>query len=406
MSEQLSELRRVDEADVLKQGRPAAVLRRTADGVAFSYLPEWIAGQGPAVATTLPVGPGEVLRPGGALPAFFTGLLPEGRRLGALRRQVKTSADDELTLLLAVGGDAIGDVQVVPAGSPASEVEPRLQVDREMHEVIFRELLAELGIQPERVALPGVQDKVSAAMLNVPVAQRGRRYILKLTPPEFPHLVENELCFLRAGRAAGLVMADAELVRDREGVPGLLVTRFDRLPAQEGCGPRALAVEDACQVAGLPPADKYRMSTEAALGGLMRVCQAPLAAARTLLAQVVFAYLTGNGDAHGKNFSVLQQPDGEWVPAPAYDVPTSQVYGDSTLALSVNGRVSDPGAGDFLALAAVLGLPDRAGRRVLAQQVERVDRWLPSLDELPFDPGVRRKLIRVVEHRRRRLASA
>ena len=42
--------------------------------------------------------------------------------------------------------------------------------------------------------------------------------------------------------------------------------------------------------------------------------------------------LSANGDAHAKNFSVLQQPDGEWRVAPAYDVPTSQPYGDSTLA--------------------------------------------------------------------------
>ena len=34
--------------------------------------------------------------------SLFAGLLPEGRRLGALRRAVKTSADDDLTLLLAV----------------------------------------------------------------------------------------------------------------------------------------------------------------------------------------------------------------------------------------------------------------------------------------------------------------
>jgi len=38
--------------------------------------------------------------PAGALPSYFSGLLPEGRRLGALRRAVKTSADDELSLLL------------------------------------------------------------------------------------------------------------------------------------------------------------------------------------------------------------------------------------------------------------------------------------------------------------------
>ncbi len=52
----------------------------------------------------------------GALPPFFSGLLPAGRRLTALRSAVKTSADDELTLLLAVGADTIGDVQILPHG--------------------------------------------------------------------------------------------------------------------------------------------------------------------------------------------------------------------------------------------------------------------------------------------------
>lgn len=108
----LEHLRDVEQADVYKSGRLAATLTRTADGVAFRYRDEWIDAGGPAVATTLPVAAGPVVRPGGALPAYFVGLLPEGGRLGALRRAVKTSADDELSLLLAVGADAIGDVQV------------------------------------------------------------------------------------------------------------------------------------------------------------------------------------------------------------------------------------------------------------------------------------------------------
>ena len=52
----------------------------------------------------LPVTLTAVLRPGGALPAYFTGLLPEGHRLGAL---LVAGAE----LLLAVGTDTIGRVQ-------------------------------------------------------------------------------------------------------------------------------------------------------------------------------------------------------------------------------------------------------------------------------------------------------
>jgi serine/threonine protein kinase HipA of HipAB toxin-antitoxin module len=56
-------------------------------------------------------------RPVGAVPPFFAGLLPEGRRLSALRAAVKSSGDDELSLLLAVGGDTVGDIEILPEGA-------------------------------------------------------------------------------------------------------------------------------------------------------------------------------------------------------------------------------------------------------------------------------------------------
>jgi serine/threonine-protein kinase HipA len=123
---------------------------------------------------------------------FFAGLLPEGRRLTALRRTVGTSADDEFSLLLAVGGDTIGDVQVVPAGdAPTAATNPVVIAD--FGNVVFADLFAQaIGQRPDRIALPGVQDKVSGQMLNMPVRDRSAGYILKLNPPEFPHLVENE----------------------------------------------------------------------------------------------------------------------------------------------------------------------------------------------------------------------
>lgn len=390
----MTEPTQVQRADVFKQGRLASTLERTPDGVRFSYLPSWLAENGPPVALSLPLTPTPVLRPGGALPAFFTGLLPEGRRLGVLRRQVKTSADDELSLLLAVGTDTVGDVQVVPAGEPLHDPDPLVVLDETFR---FAEVLAELGIRWDRTALPGVQDKASAAMLNLPVRRQGTRFLLKLDPPEFRHLVVNEGFFLKAARLTGLATVDATVVHDADGVPGLLVERFDR-PA----GAR-LAVEDACQVLDRPPADKYLLTTEAAFGALAQVCGAPLPAALALVRQLAFCYLTGNGDAHAKNFAVLQLPDGEWRPTPAYDLPSSQPYGDTTLALSVHGRKSDLGGRDLVALGEVLGLHERATRKAVDQVCQGADLWLPDLDELPFGRDTLSKLRRVVEHRRRRM---
>jgi HipA N-terminal domain len=114
------------------------------------------------------------------VPTYFAGLLPEGRRLSGLRRAVKTSADDDLTLLLAVGLDPVGDVQIVPAGLHPAPAQPLIEVDTAFEEVSFSEILHAGGVI-DPVALAGVQDKASARMMSVPVGRADKRYILKST---------------------------------------------------------------------------------------------------------------------------------------------------------------------------------------------------------------------------------
>jgi serine/threonine-protein kinase HipA len=398
----LDDLKTVTRADVYKAGRLAAHLTRAADGrIVFSYTGEWVEEGGPPVALTLPVTGEDLVTSAGAVPPYFAGLLPEGRRLGALRRSVKTSADDELTLVLGIGGDAVGDVRVVAEGEPLDSVSPRLVVSS-FDRVSFADLLAEMEIRVDRVGVPGVQDKVSAAMLNLPVTAANAQILLKLNPREFRHLVENEHFFLGAARIAGMRTVDSTLVHDRDGEPGLAVVRFDRVLVD---GLRtSLAVEDGCQALGIYPAAKYAVTTEQVLLRLTSVCEAPLPAAAEFLAQVAFAYLTGNGDAHAKNFSVLQDLSGRWQPTPAYDLPSSQPYGDNTLALTVAGKKDQniPG-GRYVGLGIHLGLPERAARGVVKRVASSADDWLSGLDALPFDRGQVDKLRRVVRSRQRML---
>jgi serine/threonine-protein kinase HipA len=401
-SDELAALRTVNKADVYKAGFLAATLERTPDGITFQYLQTWLESDGPAVASTLPLTSSPVQRAGGALPAYFSGLLPEGRRLGALRREIKTSADDELSLLLGVGGDVVGDVQIVPTGSSIEEIRPRVQVTN-FSEISFVQLLKEQGLKTERIGFAGFQDKVSAAVLNVPVAQRGERYILKLNPPEYPHVVENEAFFLQAAKLSGLNVAKARVVTDVDGERGLLVTRFDRIPTKDK-PTIAVAVEDASQILGRPPADKYLISTEEAFKALSELCLAPLPAARNFVGQLAFAYLTGNGDAHAKNFSVLRPPDGEWLPSPAYDLPSTYFYDDDSMAMSLHRRTRDFGGKDFVFLGEYLGLPERAVRRIITNINDRVGLWLPDIQKLPFTDTIKAKFIRHVNYRQMRLS--
>ncbi|MFZ4511532.1 MAG: type II toxin-antitoxin system HipA family toxin [Candidatus Nanopelagicales bacterium] len=389
-----ADLRRVDRAHVWKQDRRAGQLARHGSIVTFAYEEGY---DGPAVATSLPVGSEPVVAAAGAVPAFFAGLLPEGRRLTALHRALKTSADDELTLLMAVGGDPVGDVRILPADVDVPQPEPIVRWDpRET--VDFSELAGDVI---DRKALAGVQDKVSAAMITLPAQAAGREAILKLTPPEYPHLVDNEAYFLGLAARAGLTVPRFQVVHDLRGEPGLLVERFDRV------GTQRRAVEDAAQVMGLYPAQKYAVTMEQVSLALMAPCRARPVAARDLFRMVVFAWLTGNGDLHAKNLAILDV-DGEWRISPVYDVPSSLPYGDTTSALTVAGRDHDLSRRSLLDFADALSLTAKAAVVVLDHLLEATQEVIAvwSDAEIEFTRPRNHEVLRHLRARRRALAAS
>ena len=338
---ELERYRSVDHADVHKSGRIAGRLTRDDNATMFTYVEGY---DGPDVAFSLPRDGAPVVSPGGALPPFFSGLLPEGSRLHALRQAVNTPGNDELSLLLCVGDDLPGDVQVVPAGEAPGSQPPLASGPPEDLDFLM------LGYKVDRHGIAGMQDKVSAGVGGEPA-------ILKLSPKDYPFLVENEHSHLNAVRHLGLPVAEFRLVSDRNGTPGLLVTRFDR-----GAGGERYAMEDAAQVMGIAPAAKYNVSAEDVTRTMASKTAMPRVATRALYLQFVFAWLTGNGDLHAKNISVLQRADGAWDLSPIYDVPSTALYRDFTLALPVSGKTKDLKLRHWDEFADSIGLPQRAAR--------------------------------------------
>ncbi|MDO5627152.1 MAG: HipA domain-containing protein [Mobilicoccus sp.] len=390
--------RHVEGADVLIGDTPAATLRRRDGGIDFTYRAEHLAANGRAVATSLPLTDEPVRTLGGALPPFFSGLLPEGRRLSGLRAAVKTSADDELSLLLAVGEDPVGDVRVVPEGTDPESLSAGGGVETghpTWEDMDFGDLLATSGIDPS--ALAGVQDKVSGRMLTLPLVHGGRCHLLKLDPPEYPHVVENEAFFLDLARGLRHPVVRSEVVHDRHGRSGLLVTRFDR-HVVDGAIHRS-AVEDGAQLLGRYPADKYTVTTEHLIRRIGEVAPARLPAVRAVLQQVALAWLTGNGDLHAKNVSVVRDA-GEWRVAPIYDIPSTLPYGDHRLALRIGGRDDSLSRKRWLALAEEVGLAPRAAERalddVLTVTSDVADR---AVDAIPMTPRAARDVRRVLRRR-------
>ncbi|AKU14863.1 type II toxin-antitoxin system HipA family toxin [Luteipulveratus mongoliensis] len=391
-------------ADVYKAGRLAATLTRDSGGTTFAYLPAYLASGAPAVATTLPLSEEPRHSVGGAVPAYFAGLLPEGRRLTNLRQTVKTSADDELSLLLAVGRDPVGDVQVFPHGVEPSLPESPVVTSGSFADLDFTDLLADSGIV-DPSALAGAQDKVSGRMLTVPLAHQGRAHLLKLNPPEYPHVVENEAYFLAVARRLRHPVAEAEVVHDRNGRAGLLVTRFDR--SLDGDVLVAHAVEDASQLLDRHPADKYTVTSEAVAQRIGEVSAARSLALRAVFTQLAFAWATGNGDLHAKNISVLRRGS-EWQVVPIYDIPSTIPYADHTAALSLAGRRDGFSRKRFLTFADTIGLPERAAVRALDEVLRATEPVIEGIDggAVPFDTRRQRDLVRGLKRRRANLGGS
>jgi serine/threonine-protein kinase HipA len=357
-------------ADVYKGDNLAATLVRHGDHVEFAYNSAYV---GAPVATTLPISDAPYVAPAGQLPPFFVGLLPEGRRLTALRRALKVSADDELSLLLAIGADTVGDVRILPAGQALHDPVPVVSSAR-WEDVDLASLFAQsIGSVYDRIAIPGVQDKISGRMISFPATEPVGPVIIKLDPPEYRHLVHNEAAMLNAAADTGLFTVPTHaVVTDARGNSGLVISRFDR-DTETGVTQR-FPVEDGCQASGRYPADKYNLDTIEVIVNLADRCTAPSVARLQLLQRFLLSYLAGDGDFHARNMAITRPPSGIWEPTPVYDVVCTALYGDMTLATPFNGRgaVQTMGRARLLDAASNLGIPQAAVTTMLDTAVPRI----------------------------------
>ncbi len=388
----LDQLRFAKRANVYKGNHLAGTLSRDSEGVVeFKYRDDYV---GDPVAFSLPLGETSTQQ-GGALPAFFAGLLPEGHRLNVLNRATKTSMNDEFTMLLAVGADTPGDVRIFASEAAPNEVPP-------LYEDPSRWSFQDLTEMVDPYAVPGVQPKASASMINMPIRTRRTHAILKIDPAQYPHLVRNEALHLRHAHGLKIPVAKSQLVVDKEGVEGLLVERFDRRVDASGQIVR-LAQEDASQVLQIPPSEKYNVESEAVVAALAQHTSAPMVAIRALYVQFLFAWLTGNGDVHAKNLSILRNPEGVWEVAPMYDLPCTALYRDFTMALPIDGQTKNLRGRHWDAFADNIGLPIRAARSA-QRLVLRVAKGI-DLSELPFDGSPLHGAQRELSSRRHQMES-
>jgi len=124
-------------------------------------------------------------------------------------------------------------------------------------------------------------------------------------------------------------------------------------------------------------------SAEIRLDGklLQKYASEPLVEILKFYRLLVFAWWSGNGDMHLKNFSLLVDEQGLVRLTPAYDlVCTRLVIANDPLALSVMGKKDNIDRKVWLKFAEYCRLPERIASRVLDAQAAAVTEAASLID--------------------------
>jgi serine/threonine-protein kinase HipA len=362
-------------------------------GMVFDYVASWLNKPGATpLSQSLPLRTKRFKR--NECRGYFAGILPEAAKREIIARNLGISARNDYAMLERIGGECAGAVTFIPAGQALPE---RNYGYRKLSAEELAAILKELPKRPLlageegiRLSLAGAQDKVAVRVEHgevcLPLGGAPSTHILKPAVERFVGVVFNEALCMKLAAASGLPAASVE-VMNVEGIDYLLVERYDRIHKQ---GPGAEPVlerlhqEDFCQAHGLDSEHKYQReggpSLKQCFGLLREVSSAPVVDLARLLDAVIYNYLVGNNDAHGKNFSLLYRgagtPNLEIRLSPLYDVVSTLYYPELSrdMAMKIGGEYSSEkvSARNFEQLAAEAGLGKPLVRSRVAEMAERV----------------------------------
>jgi serine/threonine-protein kinase HipA len=204
------------------------------------------------------------------------------------------------------------------------------------------ELTREYNEKRKRISISGVQEKYSLRLQknNLILTDMGGTHILKPVPAErlarVADLPANEHVSMQIARQVfGIRTAACGMIFFDDGSPAYITRRFDYKPNGSG----KYQVEDfATLLAKTPEKDGDDFKYNASYIDIAKQIQQHVSAVPVVLLDfyklLVFNYLIANGDAHLKNFSLMETEQGDYILSPAYDLLCTALHvDDSRLAL-------------------------------------------------------------------------
>jgi len=391
------------------------------DSPVFTYDPSWLhSAEAYPLSRQLPLQAeafvGRVVR------VFFAGLLPEAETRERIAAILGVSAGNDFALLERIGGECAGAVSLWPEGQslPGSTGPSALRrlAEFELEDIVRqlpqRPLLAgtegiRLSLAGAQVKLPVIVDPIDGS-LALPLGAAASTHILKPEPSGFPGLAANEAFCMALARAAGLDVVETQW-RMIGTTPCLLARRYDRELMADGSLTR-IHQEDFCQALGVPPERKYQNEGGPSLVDcidlLRRWSSAPVVDIRNFLDSLIFAVLTGNADAHGKNFSLIYRSANRRM-SPLYDQVCTLAWPELSAALSMKigaaKSLAEVSPEHFQQLSAKAGLGWPLVRARLGELTSRVEQALPDVAVALHPDAVRcsESVLRIVASRIERM---
>lgn len=260
-------------------------------------------------------------------------------------------------------------------------------------------LTREYNQKRKELSISGYQEKYSLRLVKkeLQLVENKGTHILKPIPLERLVLVEdmpaNEQVTMQIARQVfNIKTAAASMIFFDDGTPGYITRRFD----YKADGSK-YQVEDFASLMGKSAeaeGDDYKYN--ASYLDMAELIQRYVPAAKVELVNffriVVFNYLVANGDAHLKNFSVMESEQGDYLLSPVYDLLCTALHlDDSDICMHdglYEGDHNEPAYQEkgiysresFISFALKMDIPVKLAESILSEMTEKEAAVFDMLD--------------------------
>jgi serine/threonine-protein kinase HipA len=284
--------------------------------------------------------------------------------------------------------------------------------------------MREYNEKRKRISISGVQEKYSMRQEKNELALTDKEgtHILKPVPNErlerLADLPANEHVSMQiAKQVFEIKTAECAMVFFDDGSPAYLTRRFDYKPQSAG----KYHLEDFATLMGKSPErEGENFKYNASYLDIANLIRQYTAAAPVVLVEffrlLVVNYLIANGDAHLKNFALMETIQGDYILSPAYDLLCTKLHiDDSHLALSdglYDGDYDEATYYDvgmytnvsFMLFAKKAGIHSSLARQVIEEIVRKTPEAIGLLRHSFLSEEAKERYIEVLTQRRRLLS--